>query len=76
MIRKRRKKKMLNNNARTEYDKRNEEARKHIGHEYIVERKKCVGQETAYGYDELKIICLTCNKQFKAHNWLDKEEIK
>lgn len=62
---------ILNQHKRTAYDERNKEARKHLGHTiYII--KKSEHRHTLNGVCEMMdVICMDCNRQFKAYNWND-----
>jgi hypothetical protein len=71
-------KQSLNSDARTAYDERNNEARKHEGHKLIIVRDFYRPHPTTNGYDEHDVICETCNVQFKAYVWrafADKTEV-
>ena len=62
----------LNDTARTNYDKRNEEARLHEGHHLHVLRSRHIDHPLNSGCDELTVICETCKKQYKAYVWGEK----
>jgi len=60
---------VLNKDRRTLFDERNDEAKKHEGHELLVLRRRHVEHLMTEGYDEHDVICQTCRKQFKARVW-------
>jgi len=60
---------ILNQNKRTAHDERNEEAKKHRGHDLIKLRSHTTRHRTAGEYEIGTFICMDCDVQFKAYIW-------
>lgn len=66
---------MLNEHPMTVSDSRNDEAKKHKGHNLIVVKNRDLHVRFVEGECKMvDVICLDCNKQFKLYNWSDKEQ--
>lgn len=63
--------KLLNDHERTQYDSRNEEAKKHNEHT-IHHIKDSIQKHPINGQCVISdVICIDCKKQFKVYNWND-----
>ena len=67
---------ILNQHKRTAHDERNTEAQQHDTHDVMELRRQCVKHRTAVGYEVITFICMDCDKQFKAYNWLEPDEFE